>query len=72
MADAAVVARAAQAVVIQQRRVAHSEVLFFGQVLERRRQTVGAVLLGESAGTPNAEEGAGHPRTETLRAGVSC
>ena len=52
VADAAVVARAAQAVVIEQRRVAHGEVLLFGQVLERGRQAVGAVLPRCTTGLP--------------------
>ena len=52
VAQAAVVARAGHAVVIEQRRVAHGEVLFFGQVLERGRQAVGAVLLRGAAGLP--------------------
>ena len=37
MAQAAIVVRAGHAVVLEQRRVAHGEVLFFGQILEGGR-----------------------------------
>jgi hypothetical protein len=52
VAQAAIVARADHTIVIEQRRVAHGEVLFFGQVLERGRQAVAAVFLRGAAGLP--------------------
>ena len=52
MADTAVVARAGHVVVVEQRGVARGEVFLGGQVLEGRRQAVGAVLLRHAAGLP--------------------
>lgn len=52
VAHAAVVARAGHTVVIEQRRVADGEILFFGQVLEGSRQAVAAVLLRHAPGLP--------------------
>jgi hypothetical protein len=52
VAHAAVVARARHVVVVQQRRVPHGEVLFLGQILERRRQAVSAMLLRGAASLP--------------------
>src|SRR5450631_2537792 len=52
VAKATVVARAEHAVVLEQRHVARGEVLFFAQVLERRREAVAAVLLRGTAGLP--------------------
>ena len=50
MAFAAIVARARHAIVLEQRRVAAGEVLLLLQILERRRQTVGAVLARHATG----------------------
>ena len=52
VAEPPVVARAGHAVVVEECRVASGEVLFFGQVLERRRQAVAAVLQRGAAGLP--------------------
>ena len=49
---ARVAAARAHAVVLAQRGVAARELFFFGQVVERRRQAVGAVLLGHAAQAP--------------------
>ena len=54
VAEPPVVARAGHAVVIEQPRVASGEVLFFGQILERRREAVAAVLLRSAAGLPES------------------
>ena len=52
VAQAPVVARAGHAVVVEECRVAHREVFFLSQVLERRREAVAAVLLRHPAGLP--------------------
>ena len=52
MADAGVVARRSHTVVLAQGLVALGQLLLLGQVVERRRQAVGAVLLRHAAGHP--------------------
>jgi hypothetical protein len=52
VAHPGVVARGSHAVVPAQRLVASGQFLAIGQVVERRRQAVGAVLLGHAAGHP--------------------
>ena len=68
MAGAAVVARAHQGVVFQQRGVAGGEVLLLLQVLEGRRQAVAAMLTRGAAGLPQRVLQPAGERLEALAA----
>ena len=66
---AGVAAARAHAVVPAQVGVAARQILLFGQVLEGRREAVGAVFLGHAAELPQRALQAGGQRNEALAAG---